>query len=195
MQKKQIIQFAALLALILAMAGVYAAVQASQARQEEEKSKKEAKAVITLTSFEPDDVTAIEYDVDEQIRTFQKEGETWNAADDDITLDQDAFARFLEQAGSLTSDTLVEAQEGEDYGFSKPTRTVTITTKNGTASLIFGMKNEMLDRYYVKTSESDNIYLVEESVYTTFDKTAQDFEQEETQTDTEEDTEENTEEE
>ncbi len=190
MQKKQIIQFAALLALILAMAGVYAAVQASQARQEEEKSKKEAEAVITLTSFKPDDVTAIEYDVDEQIRTFQKEGETWNAADGNITLDQDAFARFLEQAGSLTSDTLVEAQEGEDYGFSKPTRTVTITTKNGTASLIFGMKNEMLDRYYVKTSESDNIYLVEESVYTTFDKTAQDFEQEETQTDTEEDTEE-----
>ena len=41
----------------------------------------------------------------------------------------------------------------------------------------------MLGQYYVKTSESSNIYLVEESVYAVFDKSAEDFEQEKTQTD------------
>ncbi len=183
MQKKQLIQFAALLILILAAAGAYIGIRSFQARQEEEKSRQESEAVIPLTSFEPESVTAISYDVDKAVYAFQKEGETWKASDSDIILDQDAFTDFLKQAGSVTSETEVEIQEGEDYGFSEPVRTVTITTKNGTSSLIFGMKNEMLEQYYVKTSESSKIYLVEESVYTIFDQTTEDFEQEETQSD------------
>lgn len=193
MQKKQLIQFAALLVLILAAAGAYIGIRSFQTRQEEEKSRQESEAVIPLTSFEPESVTAISYDVDKAVYAFQKEGETWKSSDSDITLDQDAFTDFLKQAGSVTSETEVEIQEGEDYGFSEPMRTVTITTKNGTSSLIFGMKNEMLGQYYAKTSESSKIYLVEESVYIIFDQKTEDFEQEETESDadTETDTEAN----
>lgn len=186
MQKKQLIQFAALLVLILTAAGTYIGIRSFQTKQEEEKSKQESEAVIPLTSFEPESVTAISYDIDKAVYTFQKEGEIWKSSDSDITLDQDAFSDFLKQAGAVTSKTEVEIQEGEDYGFSEPMRTVTITTKNGTSSLIFGMKNEMLGQYYVKTSENSKIYLVEESVYTIFDQTTEDFEQEETQSDADE---------
>lgn len=184
MQKKQVVQFLTLLLFILIMAGAYMGIRSYQARQEKEKNKQEAEAVIPLTSFPSDSVTAISYDLDGTKYTFEKDGEKWKAADSDIILDQDAFTDFLQKAGSITSDTKVEAQEGEDYGFSNPSRTVTVTTQNGTSSLIFGMKNEMIGQYYVKTSESSSIYLVEESVYTAFDKTAEDFEQEKTQTDT-----------
>ena len=189
MQKKQLIQFAALLVLILAAAGAYIGIRSFQTRQEEEKSRQESEAVIPLTSFEPESVTAISYDVDKAVYAFQKEGETWKSSDSDITLDQDAFTDFLKQAGSVTSETEVEIQEGEDYGFSEPMRTVTITTKNGTSSLIFGMKNEMLGQYYVKTSENSRVYLTDASAYTIFDKTPEDFEQEETQTDADKETE------
>lgn len=68
---------------------------------------------------------------------------------------------------------------GADYGFDQPERTVTITTTNGTSSLLFGAKNEMLGQYYVKTSESSKAYLVETSVYALFDQTAKDFKAEE----------------
>lgn len=68
---------------------------------------------------------------------------------------------------------------GTDYGFDQPERTVTITTTNGTSSLLFGAKNEMLGQYYVKTSESSKAYLVETSVYALFDQTAKDFKAEE----------------
>jgi len=185
MQKKQVIQFAVLLVFILALAGAYLGIRSYNTRQEEEKNKSEEAAVITLTSFEPDDVTAIRYDMDGTEYTFEKDGEDWKAASDSkMVLDQDAFTDFLKKAGAVTSEKEVQPQDGEDYGFSKPARTVTITTAKGTSSLIFGMKNEMLGQYYLKTSESSKIYLVEESVYTMFDKTAEDFEQEDTQTDT-----------
>ena len=67
MQKKQLIQFAALLILILAAAGAYIGIRSFQARQEEEKSRQESEAVIPLTSFEPESVTAISYDVDKAV--------------------------------------------------------------------------------------------------------------------------------
>lgn len=184
MQKKQMVQFAVLLVLILALAGTYLGIRSYNTRQEEEKSKKEAESVITLTSFEPDSVTAVSYDMDGTEYAYEKDEENWKAvSDSEMTLDQDAFIDFLTKAGTITSEKEVQAQDGEDYGFSEPSRTVTITTANGTSSLIFGMKNEMLGQYYMKTSESSRIYLVEESVYTMFDKTAEDFRQEETQTD------------
>lgn len=184
MQKKQIIQFTVLLVLILALAGAYLGIRSYNTRQEEEKNKKEAEAVITLTSFEPDSVTAVSYDKNGTEYAYEKDGDDWKAvSDSDMPLDQDAFADFLAKAGAITSENEVRAQDGEDYGFSEPSRTVKITTVNGTSSLVFGMKNEMLGKYYMKTSESSKIYLVEESVYTIFDKTAEDFKKEETQTD------------
>ena len=183
MQRKQVVQFLTLLLFILVMVGAYMGIRSYQARQEKEKNKQEAEALIPLTSFQPDSVTAISYDLDGTKYIFEKDGEKWKVADNEIILDQDAFTDFLQKAGSITSETKVEAEEGEDYGFSNPSRTVTVTTQKGTSSLIFGMKNEKLGQYYVKTSESSNIYLVEESVYAVFDKSAEDFEQEKTQTD------------
>ena len=88
----------------------------------------------------------------------------------------------------MTSDTQVQTQEGEDYGFDTPSRVVTITTTSGTSSLTFGMKNEMLEQYYVKTSESSKIYLVDSQIYTTFDKTTDDFKKAETDSETDSET-------
>ena len=137
--------------------------------------------------------------------------------DSSLDIDQDAFEDFLKSAGSIQAQTKVTPQESTDttkgdtnvsesenadktdvdkegadkadteYGFDKPTRTVTVTRENGTSSLIFGMKNEMLGQYYVKTSESSQIYLVEESVYTAFNKEAEDFKKIES-TDTDDET-------
>lgn len=191
MQKKQLIQFAVLLVLILALAGAYFGIRTYQNNEEEKQKQQEAAAEITLTAFQPDSVTAISYDYNGTQYTFEKDGETWTAAEQsEKKLDQDTVTQFLSSVGSITSNTEVEPEEGEDYGFDTPSRTVTITTDNGTSSLIFGMKNEMLSQYYLKTGESSNIYLVDESVYTTFEKTVEDFEQEEeeTQTDTDSDT-------
>lgn len=197
MQKKQIIQFTVLLLFILVLAGAYFGVRSYNDRQEEQKKQQEAEAKITITSFQPDSVTAISYDYDGTEYSFTKEEDHWKETEDTgITIDQDAFQQFLQSAGSITSDQEVQPEEDEDYGFDTPSRTVTITTTSGTSSLTFGMKNEMLDQYYIKTSESSKIYLVEASVFAVFEKTAEDFRQEETQTDTETemDTEENEEE-
>ena len=58
MQKKQKIQFAVLLIFILALAGTYTGVRAYNRQQEEIKEKEQEEAVITLTSFAPEDVTS-----------------------------------------------------------------------------------------------------------------------------------------
>lgn len=186
MQKKQILQLVLLLAAILALTGAFFGIRAYNEGQEKKQEQEAEAAKATLTAFQPESVTAVSYDFNGTQYTFEKEGEDWKSKEQpDMVLDQDAFTQFLEQAGAITSDTKVQAQEGENYGFDAPVRTVSITTKNGTSTLTFGMKNEMLNQYYIKTSENSQIYLVEESVYTEFDKTPDDFEQEE-QTDTEE---------
>lgn len=189
MQKKQKIQFAVLLVLLVILAGAYFGISSYNKKQEEKKEQEAAAAEITLTSFIAEDITALSYDYDGTMYEFEKNGDQWQCVNDsDLTLDQEEFKTFVESAGSIKASSKVEADADTDYGFSEPVRTVTNTTANGTASLIFGMKNEMLNQYYVKTSESSTIYLVEESVYTIFDKTPEDFKAEETQTDTDTDT-------
>lgn len=188
MQKKQKTQFIVLLVLIAALVGAYFGIRTFNEKQEQKKEQEEAAATITLTSFDAADVTAIRYDYDGTDYEFEKDGNQWKDVNDkELSLDQDAFESFLQSAGSITADTEVAAEQDADYGFDEPTRIVTITTKNGTSSLTFGMENEMLSQYYVKTSESSKIYLAEQSVYTIFDKAAQDFEAEDTQTDTDTD--------
>lgn len=185
MQKKQWIQFGGLLTLILILAGVYIGIQSYQKDQEDEKARQEEAAMITLTAFQPESVTAIQYDYNGTDYAFEKTEDIWmNKEDSEAKIDQDAFISFLESVGSIQSDTQVQAEENVDYGFDEPSRTVEITTSNGTSSLSFGMKNGMLNKYYVKTSESEKIYLVEESVYAIFDKTADDFADVSTDTDT-----------
>mgnify|MGYP001030002814 CR=1 FL=1 len=189
MQKKQVIQFSVLLTAILVMAGVYFGIRSYNKNQELQEAQEEA-AVITLTSFEPESVTAISCESDGVQYSYRKEGEEWKDADDsEAILDQDKFADFLKQAGSIEAEEEVEGGDDAEYGFGNPVRTVTITTTNGTSSLIFGMENEMLGQYYVKTSESSKIYLVEASVPQIFDKTNEDFEVEDTDTDADSDTE------
>lgn len=189
MQKKQVIQFAVLLLVILALSGAYFGIRSYNSKQEEQKKRQEEASEITLTSFQPESVTAISYDYNGTRYSFILEDDQWKDKENtEITLDQDAFQQFLKTAGSMTSDTQVQTQEGEDYGFDTPSRVVTITTTSGTSSLTFGMKNEMLEQYYVKTSESSKIYLVDSQIYTTFDKTTDDFKKAETDSETDSDT-------
>lgn len=183
MQKKQVIQFALLLVFLVAMIGAYLGIKSYNTAQEEKEQKEQEDAKITLTAFQPDDITEISYDYNGVTYQFEKSNEEWKYKDDSsLDIDQDAFEDFLKGVGSIQAQTKVTpketgtAEKGDtEYGFDKPARTVTITREKGTSSLIFGMKNEMLGQYYAKTSEGSQIYLVEESVYTAFDKGAEDF--------------------
>lgn len=185
MQKKQIIQFAALLVLILALAGAYAAVRSYNTAQEEKKEQKEEDARITLTSFEPESVTSISCESGATAYSLSSGQDGWiEDSNSEMKLDQEKVEEFLKDAGSITAVQEIQPQDGEEYGFDPASAVITITTANGTSSLTFGMKNEMLGQYYLKTSESSRIYLVEESVYSIFDKTVEDFEAEEEDTET-----------
>ncbi len=194
MQKKQKIQFAVLIVLLAALAAAYFGIRSYNKKQEEKREQEAEAAQITLTSFKPEDIIGLSYDYDGTVYEFEKNADQWQSVNDSgLVLDQEAFASFAESAGMIKAAAKVDADADTDYGFDQPLRTVTSTTDSGTASLIFGMKNEMLDQYYVKTSEDSTIYLVEESVYTIFDKTAEDFKAEETKTDTDTETQTDTE--
>lgn len=185
MPKKQKVQFAVLLALIAVLTGAYFGIQSYNQKQAEKEEQEKAAAKITLTSFQPEDVTGISYDYNGVNYQFEKtDGEWKEASKKKLKLDQDAFESFLKSAGSITAETEVAAGSDADYGFDKPSRVVAITTTKGTSSLIFGMENEMLGQYYLKTDGSSKIYLAAQSVYTGFDKTAEDFKAEDTKTDT-----------
>lgn len=190
MQKKQIIQFVVLIMAVILMASAYFGIRTYNKKQEDKAQREEEAAVITLTSFEADAVTAVSYDYDGSRYEFVKEDGQWKeASQSDLILDQDLFLDFLKSAGAIKAASEVNAEEDPAYGFEQPSRTVTITTTNGTSSLFFGVKNDLMDQYYVKTSESSRIYLADTSVYSIFDRKPEEFEAEETETDTDADAE------
>ena len=57
-----------------------------------------------------------------------------------------------------------------EYGLEAPSNTITLTTGDGTTTLLIGNKNDMLSQYYVKTDQSDSIYLAGSAVYITYQK-------------------------
>ena len=74
-------------------------------------------------------------------------------------------------AAQLTADQEIRDYEDlSEYGLETPSNTITLTTGDGTTTLLIGNKNDMLSRYYVKTDQSDSIYLAGSVVYTTYQK-------------------------
>ena len=159
-QKKQLI---ALCILLLICIVAWVGLTKWNKSQEQKKQEEEEASKVMVTDITTEDVKAFSY---------QYNNDTWYyEADKSIALDQDAVGTLVTTAAQLTADQEIKDYEDlSEYGLETPSNTITLTTGDGTTTLLIGNKNDMLSQYYVKTDQSDSIYLAGSAVYTTYQK-------------------------
>lgn len=168
-QKKQLI---ALCVLLLICIVAWVGLTKWNKSQEQKKKEEEEASKVTVTDVNTEDVNAFSYQYNNETLSFVKEDDTWYyEADKSISLDQDTMETLIATTAQLTAEQEIKDYEDlSEYGLETPSNTITLTTGDGTTTLLIGNKNDMLSQYYVKTNQSDSIYLAGSAVYTTYQK-------------------------
>lgn len=168
-QKKQLI---ALCILLLICIVAWVGLTKWNKSQEQKKQEEEESSKVTVTYVNTEDVNAFSYQYNNETLSFVKEDDTWYyEADKSISLDQDTMETLIATTAQLTAEQEIKDYEDlSEYGLETPSNTITLTTGDGTTTLLIGNKNDMLSQYYVKTDQSDSIYLAGSAVYTTYQK-------------------------
>lgn len=168
-QKKQLIVLCILLLICIV---AWVGLTKWNKSQEQKKQEEEEASKVMVTDVNTEDVNAFSYQYNNETLSFVKEDDTWYyEADKSIALDQDAVETLVITAAQLTADQEIRDYEDlSEYGLETPSNTITLTTGDGTTTLLIGNKNDMLSQYYVKTDQSNSIYLAGSAVYTTYQK-------------------------
>ena len=168
-QKKQLI---ALCILLLICIVAWVGLTKWNKSQEQKKQEEEEVSKVMVTDITTEDINAFSYQYNNETLSFVKEDGTWYyEADKSISLDQDTMETLVATAAQLTAEQKIKDYEDlSEYGLDTPSNTITLTTGDGTTTLLIGNKNDMLSQYYVKTDQSDSIYLAGSAVYTTYQK-------------------------
>ena len=173
-QKKQMVILVILLILlILAYIGVHFY---SKKQEEKEEAKTEAEK-ITVTDIEVSDITQFSYVLDGTTLSFTKNGTEWTYdGDQSIDIDESALETLLKKAAAITAtDEVTEYDNLADFGLDNPANTVTLKTDAGLTTIYIGSQNEITSEYYLKTGDSDTIYVVDSATATGFDKSIEDL--------------------
>ena len=159
-QKKQMIVVIVILAVALA---AYLGLHFYNKSASESTSEEDEDAIY-VNSVETEDITAFSYPYGGEQIDFVKDGETWTCEQyPEYELDTDSVDQLAAIYHNMKADQIVEDPEDDDtYGLNDSTYTLTYTTADGEVTITVGMENTMLDGWYVRTSASDDLYLVED---------------------------------
>ena len=140
------------------------------------KSKEEAEK-IQVTDLEVSDITQFSYVLDGTTLSFTKNGTEWTYdGDQSVDIDESALETLLNKASAITaSDEVTEYDDLADFGLDDPANTVTLKTDSGLTTIYIGSQNEITNEYYLKTGDSDTIYVVDSAPATGFDKSIEDL--------------------
>lgn len=175
--QKQRKQFIAIIIILLICAALLITLKIYNDKKADADAAKEEAETIHITDMDVDAINAFSYIYNNETLEFVKEDETWYySADKTLNIDQDAVNTMLTTASSLTAESEVSDYEDlSEYGMDTPSNTITLTTADGTITLNIGSENSILSQYYVMLNDSDNLYLVANTIGTTFQKALTDL--------------------
>lgn len=164
-----------LCALAAAFFGIrqYNKVQAQKPAEEEES--------ISVIDAAKDDVTAFSYDYEGETYSFEKEDDTWYAAEDhSLNIKQTRMTSMLGGVSPLTATQVIEnVTDLAQYGLVTPQRTITLETAGASYILYVGDENELTSSYYVSLPSTDTVYVVSASSINRFNYALEDLIEEE----------------
>ena len=164
------------LAVLVVMLGVYLGLRAwNTARDEEEQERQEA-AIVRVTDTDPENITAITFNVGNGDMDFEKDGDSWYyTADPDFPLDQSCPEEMAETVGQIEADReLTDGDELTDYGLDEPAYTVEYTDSEGNVTRIY-FGDMTGDYYYVTVNDDGIVYTVASTVIEDLDYSLEDI--------------------
>lgn len=186
-QRKQIIIMAVFLGFLIVSYFGLGAYNDAQSKEEDENQKEP----ITVIDLDYNNVVAFSYNFEEESNSFTQKDDIWSYdADAAFDVDESMVATMLEDACELMAQDYYDAYESLDnYGLDAPQKTITMSFADGSVvKLKLGNYNDIVGYYYLMVEGDSNLYLVDSTLFDSFDVSYTDLEVvvEETETTSEE---------
>lgn len=181
-QRQLFILVGVLVVLLCAFLGLkqYNKVQADKPAAEEEK--------ILVIDAAAEEVTQLAYDYEGEDCVFEKEEDTWYAAQDhSLNIKQTRIASMVNGIAPLEASQAIEnVTDLAQYGLTEPQRTITVETAAKSYILHVGDKNDLTSSYYVCFPSTSTVYVVSATDINRFNYGLDELVEEETETSAEE---------
>ena len=165
----------AVLILVILIIGYVAVIILNPEETEETKDQEDTS--IEVNTFESDGVTELSYSSKKGDFTFLLDGENWYyTKDKSCPIDQSKITAMLSAASSVKASQLVEENNKENFSSfgldepTEPTETITYKLSSGESKTYYvGDYNEMLTSYYFNVKGEDKVYLIDTTLFNSFD--------------------------
>ncbi len=129
----------------------------------------EVETVYLLSDLDTDSVTGLSWTYDGETVSLTSDGESWTDADDDsFPLDESYPESMVAALAEVTvTKTIEEPAELSEYGLEEPSCTVTVTVDGEETELLIGDENTLDGGYYLSNGDG-NVYIVDDSLLSTF---------------------------
>lgn len=183
--KKQKRQMLILLGiLVLLGAGFFAVRQYNQ----NQSLQPQEETGITVVDIQADEIVSFSYDYEDVTYSFEKEEDTWYAAEDhSLNLVQSSVSYMLTDVAPLIADQVIEnVTDMSQYGLAEPSRTISFETASESYIFYVGDYNDVSGVYYICKPSETTVYVVPALTVNGFNYTLEDLIEEEVSTETEE---------
>lgn len=149
---------------LVVLAGIALAVLTASNRKAEQAASEAADGSIPVLAIPSDTVRKIQMEARSGTLTLAYADGSWSLAEDpDYHLDESSCNAMLTAVSALNAKRELQEAAGEDYGFSAPQATVTITTDSGEETLVFGARNAVTGDVYLQKAGESAVYTVASS--------------------------------
>ena len=146
---------------LVVLAGIALAVLTASNRKAEQAASEAADGSIPVLAIPSDTVRKIQMEAQSGTLTLAYADGSWSLAEDpDYHLDESSCNAMLTAVSALNAKRELQEAAGEDYGFSAPQATVTITTDSGEETLVFGARNAVTGDVYLQKAGESAVYTV-----------------------------------
>ena len=150
---------------LVVLAGIALAVLTASNRKAEQAASEAADGSIPVLAIPSDTVRKIQMEARSGTLTLAYADGSWSLAEDpDYHLDESSCNAMLTAVSALNAKRELQEAAGEDYGFSAPQATVTITTDSGEETLVFGARNAVTGDVYLQKAGESAVYTAIEAV-------------------------------
>lgn len=169
-KKKGAIKLILVLLVLILLGGGYAALTVMDPFAEEEVEEEEDEIV---KEVEADTISKIVYTQGKEQIELYLDGETWKTANDEkCSVNQYTVSAMLNTLKEVKTSRTLKAEEidEEAFGFKEPKKVITFdTTEGDEITYTIGALNEIVDKYYFKILGDENAYLIDSTMYNSFD--------------------------
>lgn len=181
--KKQKIQMLVLLAILVVLAAGFLGIRQYNQMQSEEPQEETG---ITVVDIAVEDIVRFSYDYEDVTYTFEKEEDTWYAAEDhSLNLVQTSVNSMITDVGPLVAEQVIEnVTDMSQYGLAQPSRTISFETASESYIFYVGDFNDVSSVYYLCRPSETTVYVVPALTVNRFNRTLEELVEEEESTET-----------